>query len=70
MDYTGSHGNRHREIQEVHRVLHRHEDFINSNMTSIFSVTTKVHGNEHQCIYQNAVIIDTLLQQKRQIQVF
>jgi hypothetical protein len=58
-----------REIQEMHRVLCRHEDFINSNRTSIFSVTTKVHENEHQCISQNAVIMDTLVQQKRQIQV-
>jgi hypothetical protein len=69
MDYPRSHGNHHREIQEMHRVLCRHEDFINSNRMSIFLVTTKVHENEHQCISQNAVIMETLLQQKRQIQV-
>jgi hypothetical protein len=52
----------------MHRFLRKHEDFINRNRMSIFSVTTKVHENEHQCISQNEVIMDTLLQQTKQIQ--
>jgi hypothetical protein len=30
-------------------------------------VTTKVHENEHQCTSQNAIIMNTLVQQKQQI---
>jgi hypothetical protein len=39
------------------------------NRTSIFSVTTKVHKNEHQYISQNAMVMNTLVQQKQQIDV-
>jgi hypothetical protein len=43
---------------------------ISSTITkSKFSLTTKVHENEHQCISTNAVVMDTLVQQKRQIQI-
>lgn len=56
-----------KEAQEFCRALHRHGGFINNNRTSIFSVTTKVHENEHQCISQNALVMDTLVQWKRQV---
>jgi hypothetical protein len=34
-----------KEIQEMHKVLCMHEDFINNNEISIFLVTTNVHEN-------------------------
>ena len=46
-----------------------HKEFINNKETSIFSVTTKVHENEHQCISQKILVMDTLIQERRQIQV-
>jgi hypothetical protein len=45
-----------REVQELHRVLRRHEEFINNNRTSIFLVTTKIHENERHCISHNVVV--------------
>jgi hypothetical protein len=56
-----------RELQEVRRVLQNHEEKIQCNRTSLFSVTTKVHDNEHQAISQFATIMGTLVQQKQQI---
>jgi hypothetical protein len=58
-----------KEAQEFCRVLQRHEESISSNKTSIFSMTTKVHENEHQCISHNAMVMNTLVQQKQQIDV-
>lgn len=57
------------EVQEIYRVLCIHEEFININKTTIFLMATKVHENEHQSISYNVLLMDTLVQHKRQIQV-
>jgi hypothetical protein len=57
------------ELQEIRRILKNHEETIQCNMTSIFSITTKVHENEHWVIYEIATIMGTLVQQKHQIVV-
>ena len=46
----------------MHRALCIHGDFFKTNMMSMFSITIKVHENEHQCISQNVVIMETLMQ--------
>jgi len=56
-----------RELQEIQRVLWMHEETIQCNRNSIFLVTSKVHENKHQCTYQIASIMHTLVQQKQQI---
>jgi hypothetical protein len=56
-----------REAQEIWRALHRHEESIQCNRTSIFSITSKFHENEHHCLTQNPIIMNTLAQQKQQI---
>jgi hypothetical protein len=38
MDYQGQ--------QEMRRILRSHEEMIQGNRTSIFTITTKVHENE------------------------
>jgi hypothetical protein len=53
-----------REVLEFKRTLRRHEEYIQSNMTSLFSITTKVHENEHLCVSQHASIMNLLVQQK------
>jgi hypothetical protein len=39
-----------RDYLEFRRILRRHEESIQSNRSSFFLVTTKVHENEHHCI--------------------
>lgn len=55
------------EAQEFRRILRRNEESINNNRTSLFSVTTIVHKNEHQCTSYNAMIMNTMVQHKKQI---
>lgn len=55
------------ELQEIRRVLRNHEESIQCNRISLFSVSTTVHENEHQAISQFASILGTLVQQKQPI---
>ena len=55
-----------REAQDIQREIHRHEESIQCNRTSIFSVTSKFHENEQQCSAQNSIIMNTLAHQKQQ----
>jgi len=55
------------ELQEIGRVLQSHEEMIQSNKTSIFFVTSKVHDSEQQLISQIASIIHTLVQLNHKI---
>ena len=56
------------EKYEINGILRRHEDLISRNRTSIFIVTSQVHGQEETHNIEHVVIMETLLQQKRQIQ--
>lgn len=47
----------HGDILEIRRTLRRHEESIQCNRTLLFSVTSKVHENEHQCATQNVIVI-------------
>lgn len=38
------------DILELTRIMRRREESIQSNRSSLFSMTTKVHRNEHHCI--------------------
>jgi hypothetical protein len=53
-----------KDVLEFMRVLRRHKEHIQSNMTSLFSVTTKVHKNECHCVSQHATIMNLLVHQK------
>lgn len=68
IDGNGQHPTCQRDIPELCRVLQQHENITNGNRTAIFSVTSKVHVLEHQQVSQNAIIMDTLAQKKREIQ--
>jgi hypothetical protein len=57
------------EAREFHKVLRRHEESNQCNKTSLFSLTTKVHENKQHCTSQNAMIMNTLVQHKQQINV-
>jgi len=58
-----------KDIQEVQRTLQRHKESIQCNGTSLFSVTSKVHKNKHQCATQNVTIINHLVQQRQKLDV-
>jgi hypothetical protein len=58
-----------RDIIEFRRTLKRHEEYIQSNKTSLFSVTTKMHENEHHCVSQHATIMNLLVQQRQRIDI-
>ena len=45
-----------------------YEDLIKENDTSFFSLTTKAHELEHHQDFQNAIAMNILLQQEKQIQ--
>lgn len=68
IDGNGQHPTCQRDIPELCKVLQQHEYITNGNRTGIFSVTSKVHVLEHQQVSQNAIIMDTLAQKKREIQ--
>jgi hypothetical protein len=55
----------HKEAQEIHRALCRHEDLIQCNRSSLFLVTSKVHKNEHLCTSQNATIMGVLVNKSK-----
>jgi hypothetical protein len=38
------------DVLEFMRIPRRHEKIIQSSRNSLFSVTTKVHENEHRCV--------------------
>jgi hypothetical protein len=38
------------DAMKFKRILRRHEDYIQSNNTSLLLVTTKVHENDHHCV--------------------
>lgn len=56
-----------REVLEFNRTLRRHKEYIQSNRTSLFSVTTKVHEIEHLFVSQHASIVNFLIQQKQRL---
>lgn len=50
--------------------MRQQEDLIKGNSTSIFSLTSNAHELEHHQASQNVIIMNILLQQKKQIQAF
>lgn len=58
-----------KDVHEIQRTLLRHEESIQCNISSLFSVTSKVHENEYQCTTQNATIMNLLVQQRQNIDV-
>jgi hypothetical protein len=53
----------HRDILELIRALKRHEEYTQSNRSSLFSVTLKFHENEHYRASQHVTIMNLLVQQ-------
>jgi len=58
-----------RESQEIKGVLCSHEDMIQSNMTFIFTITSKVHDNGRRIISKIALVMGTLVQLKQKISI-
>jgi hypothetical protein len=59
----------HHDLQELRRILRMHEEMVQGNRTSIFSLISKFHEYEQQCISQIAEVMSTLVQVKQQLAI-
>jgi len=54
---------------EFKRTLKGHEEIIQDNRNFLFSLTTKLHENEHRYASQHATIMNLLFQQRQKLDV-
>jgi len=54
---------------EFRQVLRRHKEYIQSNKTSLFFVTTNVHENEHHRVSQHVTLVNLLVHKKQRFNI-
>jgi hypothetical protein len=57
------------DLKEIHRAFRRHEEGIQGNMTSLFSMTSKFQENECNCTSHYATIMNQLVQRRQKMDV-